>query len=223
MLVEAIFFVAITVVTAKALNQLEAKAVAAEPQRQVSPRVKQGLDVADQLYAAKRFHSAEKAYLAVLKHDHKNLSAYNHLGIIYSQLKNFPDAIECFQIATQLMPSATTFHNLGLVYYENRNYIKAIAAYEKSIMFEPSAPRYIALGKAFSKVLDHHRMITALQQARNLDQANLRTLHLLLEAYVHTKQPDMATKTAEIILELEPNDAKASQVMARYAKRPQVA
>ena len=223
MLIEAIFFAGIVSVAVQALGQLEAKAVAAEPQRQVSPRVKQGLDVADQLYTAKRYHSAEKAYLAVLKHDHKNLSAYNHLGIIYSQLKNFPDAIECFLIATQLMPSATTFHNLGLVYYENRNYIKAIAAYEKSIMFEPSAPRYIALGKAFSKVLDHRRMITALEHARNLDPANLRTLHLLLDAYVHTKQPDLASQTARRILELEPKDAKASQVLARYPKHPQVA
>lgn len=223
MIIDAIFFAIIVVVAARSLGQLESKAQATETLRQVSPRVKQALDIADQLYANKRYHSAEKAYLAVLKHDHKNISAYNHLGIIYSQLKNYPDAIECFQITTQLVPSATTYHNLGLVYYENRNYIKAIAAYQKSIMFEPSPPRYIALGKAYNKISDTSKMIYSLEQALSLAPDNLRTLKLLLDAYVQTKQPAKAGQVSQAILAIDPQDAKAAQYHARHPKRPQAA
>lgn len=151
--------------------------------RRVSPRLASLIDYADRLYAEKKWNAAEKAYLGVLKLDHKNPTAYTHLGIIYSTQKNLADAIECFQIAVRLRPGATTQQNLGLAYFENRNYMKAIAAFDKAIMFEPSASRYLALARAYQKVRDREHAMTALERAADLELSK-RTVEALAESYI---------------------------------------
>jgi tetratricopeptide (TPR) repeat protein len=137
--------------------------------KKTSPRLVQAEQFALRLYKEKRYHSAEKAYLNVLKLDHRNASAYSHLGIIYSILHNYPEAVECFELAARFAPSAATYQNLGLGYYENKNYMKSIAAYEKSIMFEASVLRYIGLGKAYDKLGNGAKAIEALEKAVELD------------------------------------------------------
>src|SRR6266571_4788203 len=69
---------------------------------QVSPQLTRLVEYANRLYSERKWLAAEKAYLNVLKHDHKNITAYSHLGIIYSAQKNLADAIECFEIAARL-------------------------------------------------------------------------------------------------------------------------
>lgn len=137
-------------------------------QRRVSPRLAQAEQFALRLYKEKHYHSAEKAYLNVLKLDHRNASAYSHLGIIYSVLHNYPEAVECFELAARFAPSAPAYQNLGLGYYENKNYMKSIAAYEKAIMFEPSVLRYIGLGKAYDKLGNGAKAVEALERAVEL-------------------------------------------------------
>jgi tetratricopeptide (TPR) repeat protein len=137
--------------------------------KKVSPRLVQAEQFALRLYKEKHYHSAEKAYLNVLKLDHRNASAYSHLGIIYSILHNYAEAVECFELAARFAPSAATFQNLGLGYYENKNYMKSIAAYEKAIMFEASVLRYIGLGKAYDKLGNGAKAIEALEKAVELD------------------------------------------------------
>jgi tetratricopeptide (TPR) repeat protein len=150
--------------------------------RRASPQLARLADYADRLFGERKWLAAEKAYLNVLKLDHKNLTAYSHLGIIYSTQKNLPDAIECFQIATRIQPSGITFQNLALAFYENRNYIKSIAAFEKSIMFEPTAQRYVGLSKAQHKLKNTAASLTALERAAALDPSR-RILQLLADAY----------------------------------------
>jgi tetratricopeptide (TPR) repeat protein len=170
--------------------------------RKIAPQLKRALDYAERLYHDKKYVAAEKAYVAVLKIDHKNLQAYNRLGIIYSAQKNFSGAIECFEVATRLKPSAATCFNLGLAYYDNRNYIKAIATIRKSIMFEPSVQRYVALAKACDKVADNKGMIEALEQAAELEQTK-QTLTLLRDAYAHSGKKEQASETGKRLRQLQ--------------------
>src|SRR3990167_7246523 len=69
-----------------------------------------------------RFLRAEKALLTILKIDEKNAAAYNRLGILYAKQREYRDAIDCFEIASSIEPSASSLHNLGLIYYETENY-----------------------------------------------------------------------------------------------------
>jgi tetratricopeptide (TPR) repeat protein len=161
-----------------------------------SGRLSQLVDYADRLYTEKKWLAAEKAYLSVLKVDHKNFTAYSHLGIIYSTQKNMPDAIECFEIAARLRPSGTSFQNLGLAYFDNKNYIKSVAAYEKAIMFEPATPRYVGLAKAWHKLANHNQEIAVLTKASETD-ASAKVLELLAMAYTSAGKKTEAEATMQ--------------------------
>jgi tetratricopeptide (TPR) repeat protein len=176
------------------LAALENGAVAGLVPKKASPRLAQLAGYADRLYAEKKWLAAEKAYLSVLKLDHKNVTAYSHLGIIYSTQKNMADAIECFQIACRLRPSGVTYQNLGLAFYDNHNFIKSIAAFEKSIMFEPTSQRYVGLSKAHNKLHNKAEIITALEKAAGIDPS-ARILQLLADAYTDAGRKDNAAAT----------------------------
>jgi tetratricopeptide (TPR) repeat protein len=174
------------------LSALEANLPPALAPKKPNAQLVQLSTYADRLYTERKWRDAEKAYLSVLKLDHKNVTAYSHLGIIYSTQKNMPDAIECFSIAARLKPSGSTLQNLALAFYDNRNYIKSIAAYEKAIMFEPTGQRYVGLGKTHLKLSNLPAAVTAFESAAALDPSK-RVLERLADAY---EQSGRATDAA---------------------------
>lgn len=166
---------------------------------------------AARLYSQKQYLAAEKAYLKILKLNHRDALAYNRLGLIYIALKNTDDAIECFQISAQLNPNAAIWYNLGQAYNENGNAIKAIAAIEKAIMFEPSALRYMGLAKAHAKVGNSSKSIQALERSLALEKSK-KTLLMLAEAYAKAHQREKMAETYREVLKLDPSDAKARRL-----------
>lgn len=191
------------------LGILDPSTPAALAPKRSSAQLAQLTAYADRLYTERKWLSAEKAYLGVLKLDHKNVTAYAHLGIIYSTQKNLPDAIECFEIAAQLRPSGLSFQNLGLAFYDNRNYIKSIAAYEKAIMFGPHAQRFVGLGKAHLKLANLTGATVAFEKAAALEP-NKRVLQRLAEAYEQAQRPADAKATYQRIHALDPTDRAAA-------------
>lgn len=186
----------------------------------VSPQLVQLTSYANRLYVEKKWLGAEKAYLKILKLDHKNVGAYSHLGIIYSTQRNLADAIECFEIAARLRPSAVTFQNLALAYLDNRNYVKSAATFEKSIMFEATSSRYIGLSKAKKALHDTNGTIRALELAVELDP-NRRILEFLEQAYVESKRREDARKVRERLATLvDPNPKTAAPALQDEATAP---
>ena len=163
------------------LHQVPSAPAPALAPKPAASRITQLSDYADRLFAEKKWLAAEKAYLSVLKVDHKNVTAYSHLGIIYSTQKNLPDAIECFTIATRIKPSGSTYQNLALAFFDNKNYIKSIAAFKKAIMFEPTSQRYVGLSRAQQKLGATPEAIETLETALSLDDSP-RIKQLLEEA-----------------------------------------
>jgi tetratricopeptide (TPR) repeat protein len=182
---EILLLVAAFAVFLRHLSRLEpvhhaqpAPALAPKP---TATRITQLSDYADRLFVEKKWLAAEKAYLSVLKVDHKNVTAYSHLGIIYSTQKSLPDAIECFTIATRIKPSGSTYQNLALAFFDNKNYIKSIAAFKKAIMFEPTSQRYVGLSRAQQKLGATTEAVETLKTAVKLDDSP-RVKQLLAEA-----------------------------------------
>src|SRR5262245_5333265 len=89
--------------------------------RRVSDKLGKLWDIAHHGMRENRFLRAEKALLTILKIDQKNAAAYNRLGILYAKQKEYKDAIDCFEIASSIEPTASSLHNLGLIYYETEN------------------------------------------------------------------------------------------------------
>ncbi len=149
----------------------------------LSDRLGRLWDIAHQGMRENRFLRAEKALLTILKIDKKNAAAYNRLGILYAKQKEFKDAIDCFEIASSIEPSASSLHNLGLIYYETEHYEKAAQAFEMALKLEGDlANRHIAYAKVQEKLGNHKAVLQELEKAAELEP-NPESFKLLLRVY----------------------------------------
>ena len=144
-----------------------------------------------------RYLRAEKALLTILRVDERNATAYNRLGILYAKQRAYKDAIECFEIAQSLEPSASSLHNVGLIYYETGVYDKAALAFEQALHMESNlAARHVAYAKVQEKLGDNKKMISALEKAVELEP-NPQSLAILAEAYDKAGQGSLAADIRE--------------------------
>jgi tetratricopeptide (TPR) repeat protein len=158
----------------------------------ISEKLDRLWDIAQESLRDKKYLRAEKALLTILRVDERNATAYNRLGILYAKQQAYTDAIECFEIAQSLEPSASSLHNVGLIYYETEQFDKAALAFEQALgMEEDLASRQIAYAKVQEKLGNNKRMIAALERAVELEK-NPQTLTILADAYDRTGQDDIA-------------------------------
>lgn len=155
--------------------------------------------VAHQSIKERKYLRAEKALLTILRVDERNATAYNRLGILYAKQRAYQDAIECFEIAQSLEPSASSLHNVGLIYYETGQYEKAALAFEQALAIEGDiAARHIAFAKVQEKLGNMKQMIAALERAVELEP-NPQSLTILADAYERDEQMELATAIREKI------------------------
>lgn len=148
--------------------------------------------IAQQALGEHKYLRAEKALLMILRFDERNATAYNRLGILYARQQAFNDAIECFEIAQSLEPSASSLHNVGLIYYETEQYDKASLAFEQALQMEEDlAARHIAYAKVQEKLGRSKKMLAALERAVELEK-NPQTLSILADAYERTGESELA-------------------------------
>lgn len=161
-------------------------------------------DIVHQGMRENRLIRAEKALLTILRIDEKNAAAYNRLGILYAKQKEYKDAIDCFEIACSIEPTASSLHNLGLIYYETENYQKAVTAFEEALKLEDDlAARHIALAKALERLGNQKAMIDKLETAAELEP-NKETYSILSKSYrslgMEDKAEDVDAKLSKLIL-----------------------
>jgi len=139
--------------------------------------------IAHQGMRENRLLRAEKALLSILQMDQKNAPAYNRLGILYAKQKEYKDAIDCFEIASSIEPTASSLHNLGLIYFETENFVKAAAAFEQALKLEEElAARHIAYAKVQEQLGNSKLMLQELERAVELEPNN-ESYNLLIKAY----------------------------------------
>jgi len=153
--------------------------------------------IAQESLLEKKYLRAEKALLTILRVDERNATAYNRLGILYAKQRAYEDAIECFEIAQSLEPSASSLHNVGLIYYETGKYEKAALAFEQALEMENDlAARHIAYAKVQEKLGNNRKMIDALEHAVRLEP-NPQSLAILADAYDRDGKEELAGKLRE--------------------------
>jgi tetratricopeptide (TPR) repeat protein len=163
----------------------------------ISEKLDQLWGIAQESLRENKYLRAEKALLTILRVDQKNATAYNRLGILYAKQRAYRDAIECFEIAQSIEPSASSLHNVGLIYFETGDYDKAALAFEQAIELEDDlAARYIAYAKTQEKLDNSKKMIHALEKAVELEPIP-QTLTVLAEAYEKIDQLELATSLRE--------------------------
>lgn len=177
-------------------------------------------EVAQESLRDRRYLRAEKALLTILRVDERNATAYNRLGILYAKQKAFDDAIECFEIAQSLEPSASSLHNVGLIYYETKRYDKAALAFEQALAMEDKlAARHIAYAKVLEKLGHSKKMLESLERAAKLEPGT-QTYQLLAEGYEragdHKKAQHIRAK-----IQPQPTSVQPPQHQARPEPRQQ--
>jgi tetratricopeptide (TPR) repeat protein len=170
----------------------------------LSDRIEKLWGIAQDALREKKYLRAEKALLTILRVDERNATAYNRLGILYAKQQAFSDAIECFEIAQSLEPSASSLHNVGLIYYETGDYVKAALAFEQALDMENDlSARHIAYAKVQEKLGNEKKMIESLEKAVEIDPIP-QTLNILADAYERTGQNelslDLREKAARMII-----------------------
>ena len=155
-------------------------------------------DISQKSIREKHYLKAEKALLTILRADEKNARAYNRLGILYAKQQQYNDAIECFEIAQSLQPSASSLHNVGLIYYEIGKHDKALLAFEQALRIESDiAARHIAYAKVLEAVGNHKKVIEELETAVRLDK-NPQSVMLLVDALNRDGQTERADNLRKI-------------------------
>lgn len=159
--------------------------VASETKIKFADKLDRLWDIAQESLREKKYLRAEKALLTILRVDERNATAYNRLGILYAKQQAYADAIECFEIAQSLEPSASSLHNVGLIYYETEKYDKATLAFEQAIAMEEGVPsRHVAYAKVQEKLGHKKKVISSLERAVELDERkNPQSLRILADAY----------------------------------------
>lgn len=143
-------------------------------------------------FRTKKYARAEKALLMILRVDERSAIAYNRLGMLFAKQRNYDDAIECFEIAQSLAPSASSFHNVGLVHMEIGDLEKAALAMESAMKLEEgSAFRHISYAQILEKLDNKKAMIDELEKAVELEPTP-QVLRILAQAYDEDDRKQLA-------------------------------
>lgn len=185
------------------------------PQR-LSSKLDKLWDIAQESLRDRKYLRAEKALLTILRVDERNATAYNRLGILYAKQQAFKDAIECFEIAQSLEPSASSLHNVGLIYYETERYEKAALAFEQALSMEDSlASRHIAYAKVQEKLGNTRKMIASLETAIKMEPS-VQSYRILADAYARVGETEKAqtimTRVEKALLSKNPPTRNVRQV-----------
>ena len=171
------------------------------------------LEMAGRYYAEKNYLAAEKAYLKVLKVDHKNSLAYSRLGFIYSHFGQIDDAIECFQIVADNYPNAASYYNLSMMLFKSRKFKRSARALEKSVEMEETPARQVALARIYRVMGLYDKQIKTLKRALELEPDSVSIMQLLAESYIHEGMKEDAEKTFKEILKIDPKNLRAKQAL----------
>jgi superkiller protein 3 len=166
-------------------------------------------------FKTKKYARAEKALLMILRVDERNAIAYNRLGMLFAKQRDFDDAIECFEIAQSLAPSASSFHNVGLIHMEIGDLEKAALAMEQSMKLEEdSAFRHISYAQILEKLDNKKAMIDELEKAVELEPTP-QVLRILAQAYDEDDRRELARS-----LRTRATKLSQSRSVARNIRQP---
>jgi len=161
--------------------------------------------------------TAEELYLRAIQKNPQDQQAYEALGRLYLQNKNFKDAVEIFEHLIKLSPSRDTYHsNLGLAYFSLKEFQKAARSYEQALSINNKIPtRWVNLSFCFSALEDYPKAVKALTSAVGLDKYNLNYLTLLVDAYLKVPNHLRAEEVLEQILSIDPTNKTAREKLMK--------
>ncbi|MEJ0021955.1 MAG: tetratricopeptide repeat protein [Candidatus Doudnabacteria bacterium] len=159
----------------------------------------------------------EDLYLEAIKKNPNDKQAYEALGRLYLQNKNYSDASQTYEYLTKLDAGRDIyFSNLGLAYYSLGEYQKAAASYEKALNINNKvATRWINLALCFEALDEFTKAVKAITQALVLDKLNVNYLMLLADTYIMLDNSIRAEEVLEQIMSMDPMNKPAREKLMK--------
>ncbi len=159
----------------------------------------------------------EDLYLEAIKKNPNDRQAYEALGRLYLQNKNYQDAIETYEYLTTVNPTHDIYlSNLGLAYYSVKEYTKAVTSYDKALNINSKiATRWINLALCLTALDQNAKAVKAITSAIQLDKANINYMSFLAETYLKLENQVRAEEVLEQILSVEPTNRVAREKLMR--------
>lgn len=161
--------------------------------------------------------TAEELYLETIKRDPNNKQAYEGLGRLYLQEKNYAEAVEIFEFLTKAEPNRDIYwSNLGISLYSTKQYRGASQAYEAALKINSKIPaRWINLALCFEAIDEHQRALRAINKALELDLRNTNYLLLLADVYLKVSNRVRAEEVLTQILSLDPTNKQVREKLMK--------
>lgn len=138
-----------------------------------------------------------------------NDRAFNNMGQIYVDQKQYDAAMNAFQKALELHPdNALAFYNMGGIFFDRKDYTTALKCYQKAIEINPaSAQAHYNLGKLYSEVHKEDQAMLYYQKAIQLDPNLVMANNNLAILYSQRKEWPKVLELYEKAIKLDPYQA----------------
>ena len=165
---------------------------------------------AKKLAEQNQFHEARTAVLTALDHHPKSVEGYNLLGIIDSNLKDYPAALAAFNKALALSPSSVKTHNnLGGFYAAAHQMGDAEKEFRTALRLAPADPEAnYNLGALLMAKGSPAEAVTHFERVR---PQSVATQLYLVRAYFGVRRPAEALRVATRI------SAQSDQVQVHFS------
>jgi len=159
----------------------------------------------------------EHRYLEAIKRNPADVVAYEGLGRLYLQERNYDEAAETFEYLTRLDPNRDVYYsNLGLSLFSVKQFRKACNAYQKALDLNNKIPvRWINLALCLDNLDEPAKAVKATLQAVQLDRRNVNYQFLLADMYMKMGNKVRAEEVLQQILQIEPTNKPAREKLMK--------
>ena len=152
--------------------------------------------------------AAEKAFRALLDTYPNEPSLHGGLGMVYSRMKRYAEAVHEFERVLELKPGDLRAHNnLGVTYLRLDNQEKAIEQFEQVTKLDSdSASAFYNLGLLYLRKANLPRALATLERAHRLRPHDPAILVYLVEIYLDLGRTREAVPLASRLRQILPAD-----------------
>lgn len=200
-------FVAVTILLI--VQSGESRAFGQQPQNDSSPAVERLYEEAKSAQAAGDLEGAAAKYEAILKIAPRLASAYNNLGLLYFQRRDFAKAAAVLEKGLKVdpkMPSASAL--LGMSLYEMADYSGARPRLEAAVRANPQdSHAEMFLARDLMKLEDFDAAAARLQHLARTEPDNQEVWYLLGKVHIRLSENAIAKMNS-----IDPNSALAHEM-----------
>ncbi|HHT9136007.1 MAG TPA: tetratricopeptide repeat protein [Candidatus Wunengus sp. YC60] len=162
-------------------------------------------------------------YKKLIELNPSDADCHNNLGAVYKRKKQPEDAAESFQKAVTLKPDNPIYtHNLASAYVDEGNYAHAgeiLQAFNTAYPDHNYINIHLLLADLYLKNADWEKVVSAGKQAIKIDGKSIAAYKMLGVAYYNMHQYELAEKTLNQTLTLDPNDQVVKDLLEKISHK----